>query len=1325
MVVCRFFSLLIILFLFVYSLSSQDSRSFLKTEPFITEDTPAWAIEMYELTPDVLKVDSEYQKWLTDGKFKKSIHTQNYKHWRRNIEPYLTASGGLDIPSEKEQYKSQQKLLNKKRNSNKRSGDWKPLGPLQTYSTNPNQTKVSWQANVYTIDQSKSDPSILYVGTEAGGIFKSTDKGENWNMVSQNTSMKTISSIKVDPIDPEIVYAGQGGQIYKSTNGGASWELTFLQNNFNINDIAINPANTDILLAGGSGGLYRSTDSGDNWNQIDASTIWDIEINVFDASQVYILKSNESKIRTEFWKSTDGGQTFRLKDNGWYDSSDNARINAGGRMTVTEADANRIYVILIGASKANDNGYIGVYRSENGGENWTLTDPPIGGPYTSDHPNLATLNNTNTLQQGYYNLSIAASDEDADIFLVGCLNLWRSDNGGKNFTPLGGYQGSVNWIHPDQQEIEINGNDMWVVNDGGINYSQDYFSSHESKVDGLNASDYWGLGSGWNEDLLVGGRYHNGNSAHRPSFGEGNYLRLGGGEAPTGYVSPGEQGVTYYSDISGKLIPDSLHQEVIDIPSLSVYPSESFYSSHYSELEYHPNCYNHLWLGRENKLYFSDDGGNTFDLIQEFGDVEDPIMQFEISRVDPDVIYVYQRIAFYEAIIWVSLDGGASWERKALPDAQSQRAGALQIDSQDPASLWLSFGHQNNDGNKIFKTSDHGSTWENITDSTLDGETVSCLFHQAGTSNLYLGTDYSIYVYNGVSWRVFSDNLPLRFTTNRMLPFYKENKLRVASYGNGIWETEMPDATPPLAQATVDKLSTSCSRDTFYFDDYSTLTHDTQTSWEWTFDPQPRYVSSSSARNPKVVFGAVGNYSVALTVKNANGQDTYEMNNMISVESDNCQPSIYPDNSLLCRQQGDDYVQLDNINLNSESYTLTAWIKSYGDQNDYTGIIFNDDKSFGLNFSTENQLGFHHHNVGVLAWSWNSDLRVVNDVWTYVALVVDSDKARVYLNGDYSEIELDLWPVELGSMKIGSYKGWAGRNFNGEIDEVTIWNRALSTDEIRTHRHITKDATNADGLIAYYQFGDSDRTILDRIGHNHGTMRGGTVLLTSSTPVGGGTASSWNNHLDDAHEFLSEDISLSGNITEGSSITASKINIQAQNLNIEDAFPVDSYWIVNSYGNTQIEEVRFLNTAIESEYENKLELVGLYSRNENDSTVDFEYRNEATSIDSGQDSEIIFNVQDIDSDQLILEKKLLSSIDDVQERNYKLYPNPTEGIINLETTETGRFILFSEQGMKILEKEYQDGIVETIRTTFPSGNYKYLLVGKNKMRSGTLIIMKE
>ncbi len=1315
-------------FILIFSICpAQESKDYLKTIPYIDSETPEWAVEMYKESPNFFLVDQLYAEYYKTYPFCKSIHTQNYKHWRRKIEKYLTASGNIDIPNFSIQRKRKNEFENKQISLNRSSNSWTPIGPFDTYSTDENQTQVSWQANVYSIDQSKSNPNILFVGTEAGGVFKSIDKGLNWDFASFNTTMRTVRSVKIDPSNHDVVYAGDGSAIYKTIDGGSQWDLMYEEASLNVNDFAIDPNNTNIIHAATNQGLLRSQDAGMSWSKISNETIWDIELNATNSSEVYILQSNPAEVRTEFWKSVDGGLNYTLKDNGWYSSDDPNKINGGARMTVTPADPNRIYVILIGASKADDHGFIGVYRSEDAGESWAITNPPVGGPYNDQHPNLATLSNTNFLQQGYYNLGIAASHENADEFLVGCLNLWRSSDAGASFSALGGYQGSVAWIHPDQQEIEINGNDMWLVNDGGINYSNDLFTSHESRKKGLLASDFWGFGSSWNEDLVVGGRYHNGNTAYRPSFEDGRFLRLGGGEAATGYVQPGGDQIAFFSDISAKKIPYNLSDAVLNVGGISMFPSESFYASHYSELEFAANCYGHIFLGNDNKLWKSEDNGGSFDLVNEFGIPGQPLMQFEISRANNQVMYAYQRTAFYEAVLWLSTDGGNSWQQKTFPNnISSMRAGSITVHGEEPGTLWVSFGHQNNDGSKIFKTDDYGDSWTNISDPILNGETIHAVFHHAGTdSDLYVGTNLSMYYYDGNNWSACNNGLPRSINTNRFAPFYRDNKLRVATYGNGVWETSLMKTTAPLAQATVNKLNSNCSRDTFYFDDYSILQHDDNVQWTWEFSPTPEYVSDLNARNPKVVFGTLGTFDVSLHIENNQGSDQYFQEDMIQITDDICRPDIIPDLAGACFASGDDYVQLADVNLISDAFTLTAWIKPQGNQNDYTGIIFNDDASTGLNFSTGNQLGFHYQDAGADAWAWNSGLVVPIDEWSYVAMVVTPEGVTLYLNGEPAFREISVVPATLGTMKIGSYKGWNSRNFSGLVDEVTIWNRSLTLEEIRNHRHITKTFENAIGLNHYYQFNEVSGQVLDRIGLNHGTINGSMIRDISYAPVGRGSSLSRNNDDGNTLNFESEKLRIVTSLDDDEMLTASRLTIAPQNLNVTEAYPDESYWIVNQYGNYDIQEIKIFDDFLETYYESNPSEIVLFERPANHSELLFEENGSGTEVFAGEDGSVLIEGNYQVDFQFLLSKAKVTSNNETEISSANIFPNPAKDQIQIEGIEQDViFRIFDSKGNLVLYQEISNLQKLSAIKQLTSGEYFYTIESKNKLKTGKLTIIK-
>ncbi|TND08270.1 MAG: putative glycoside hydrolase [Bacteroidetes bacterium] len=640
----------------------------------------------------------------------------------------------------------------------------------------------------------------------------------------------------------------------------------------------MNPANTQIVLAATDKGLYRSTDGGQNFSTVYLDKCYDIKLRPGSPGTVYLVKNNPALIKCEFFTSSDTGATFTVQTNGWYVSTDPARTDGGARIAVTPADPNRVYTYLIGEAKANDAGFIGVYRSSDGGQTWTLPNGPDGGPYTTAHPNLAIGTPSWIYWQGFYNCAIMASNTDPDKILIGGLNTWRSDDGGATFSSVSGYVGGPLNMHVDQQDYRATANGYWLTCDGGIYFSNDFYTAnYAAKMDGVRGAEYWGFGQGWNEDITTGGLYHNGNTVHHENYSSGTNLQIGGGEPASGYINPGENKRVMSSDVGGAIIPAVIGQP-INWFSVGMFPNESYWAAESSEMEFDPRCYNHIYLGNENKLWKSIDGGGSFNLVNAFGtNINARAHQVEISRSNPDVIYVSQRPASGNTgFLYKTTNGGTNWSSVTLPAVASgdRRRILLALSPVNENLLWIAFASGGN-GTKVFKTTDGVASWTNITTGDLDNEEIRSLVHIGGTDGgVYAFTFNTVFYRNNTmsNWTPDNGGLPALLNTDAARPFYRDGKIRVATYGKGIWENalyEQPAA--PIAQATVDKLSLEiyCSVDTFYFEDYSLLNH-TGASWQWSFPGGSP--SSSSLRNPKVVYATPGTYSAYLTVTDGNSQ---------------------------------------------------------------------------------------------------------------------------------------------------------------------------------------------------------------------------------------------------------------------------------------------------------------------------------------------------------------------------------------------------------------------------------------------------------------------
>jgi photosystem II stability/assembly factor-like uncharacterized protein len=841
---------------------------------------PLWAKTMYSDNPSVFEVDDLYREYYTKNAFKKTYHTQYYKRWRRKNLNYTDENGFIHEPSPNE--KQENELAYRKKQSTTKSSNWNIVGPITNYQEGGNQG--SGQTNVYSVDQCLNSPSILYCGTEPGEVYKSTNEGLNWTLVSPNENFGSgVTSVEVHQSNPDIVFAGGNNGVFRSTNGGQTWLNVLPNTNLGVNEILINPTNDQIIFSCTDKGLYRSSDGGSTWNLLFSNKTYDIKSNTADASILYIVRNNPTAIICEFLKSSDFGTTWNVQSNGWFTSSDAARNDGGARLAVTPANPNRIYAYLIGEAKTNDFGYIGVYRSDDGGATWTLPNGPAGGPYTTDHVNLAIGWADWTYHQGFYNCATMASPINPDEILVGGLNLYKSTDGGATFTPVAGYVGGPLSMHVDMQDFRIIGNTAWVSTDGGIYSSNDFFNSnYEFRMSGVHGSDYWGFGSGWNEDVLVGGLYHNGNLAYHENYGAGNFLELGGGEAPTGYVNPGNNRKTYFSDIAGKIIPINLNDPIANA-AFGMSPNESYWAAESSEMEFHPNCYSIAYIGKDNSIWKTTDAGASFNLLYTFGtNTNNQVKYIEVSSNNPNVIYLNQQPSSgSNGMLWKTNDGGLSWVQLNKPSGNSRRM-LLTLNPQNENELWLSYPDGSN-GFKVYRTINSGQSWENLTSSILNNESVQAITSIAGTDGgIYIATNRAVYYRNNQNqFQLDNSGLPLFTSGNILKPFYRDGKIRLASYGKGIWESNLSEnPTYPIARAMVDKLNQEviCEIDSFYFEDHSYLNH-SNASWNWTFPTGSP--STSNLRNPSVLFTQAGSHIAILQITDGNGNtdsDTLQVN---------------------------------------------------------------------------------------------------------------------------------------------------------------------------------------------------------------------------------------------------------------------------------------------------------------------------------------------------------------------------------------------------------------------------------------------------------------
>lgn len=1088
--------------------------------PHLSADAPGWMYLLAAENPNVLEVQKAYAAFYENQPFEKNAYTQYFKHWMHWARPFVQADGSLKEPGVAELAERERALLTQRTamrsvahlNDNNtdnhdgkgvphfQEGTWSFLGPKHTFDTD-GLTAVAWQTNIYAIDIALSNPNILYAGGETGGLWKTTDKGQNWELLTLNVLHGAFGAVVIHPTDPNTVYAGTSGKIIKTTDGGATWSTVYSENGLWVNDLAIKSDQPNVVLAASDQGLLRTANAGTNWTKIHTQQTWAVEYKPGDPNTAFAIRKSGSG--SDFRVSTDGGASFNNANTGWWTPGAGQSVT-GGMIAVCPSNPSRVYAYLCGEG-GNLGGYIGVFRSNNSGSTWSNTHPgnAIGQPYSIPaHTNLMDANGVNWFTQGFYDMAIVVNPNNENQLIAGGCSWFKSNNGGQTWEPLGGYVGGLSWSHPDIQALTALGNDLWIASDGGLNYSNNFGQTIDARMNGISGSDMWGFDSGWNEDVLVGGRYHNGNMAWHEQFPEGKFYRMGGAESPTGYVNPGENRKMYHSDIGGHELRGGFLDGAKSFP-VGLFPNESYAYYANSEMAWDPRCWNIVYIGYENKIWKSNDGGTSYAALHSFpGNADNRVYDIEVSRSNPDVIYCSQWDGVDDSM-WKTANGGQTWSKLAsLPLPNNNDRVKLALSAEDENVLWVAVTYGSN-GRKIYKTTDGGQTWINLTTATLNNLRISNIMAQYGTDGgIYLGCNGAVFYRNNSmpDWQPYSTGLPLSAETNRLKPFYKTGKIRNGCWGFGVWETDLFEPSEVVVQPMASALFANCARDTIYFDDYSVLNH-SGASWDWSFSPAPLWSSASDIRNPKVVFGGAGQFTATLTV---NGE--FSKSIQISI-ADGCRADTIPGSAVsLGGNNSEDYVSLPALNLNTNVLTITGWIKPTGIQPEYSAIFMHDGEAAGFNFRPgDNSLGYHWPNG---QWWWNSGLIAPAGEWSHVAMVVEPTGITLYLNGRGSRQTFNVPPVHFDSgNRLGNYRGWGGRYMQGSLDEFCVFDKSLTQDEIRELMHLTKAPAEHPNLVSYFQFNETSGPALDRVGVRHGALVGPTAKREKSTaPVGKGVS---------------------------------------------------------------------------------------------------------------------------------------------------------------------------------------------------------------------------
>lgn len=879
---------------------------------YLPAGSPVWMARLAEphgLDYNAMLDSFEVYLQKTPGARHKSRDTkQVVNHFRRFQQAYLRfvgTDGIIRLPSASayhgEMDNVQREVMHARtlrRNSATRNAGasgvapWKVISPIVTYDYQSKKLSPA-QANIQRFKASRSNPDVLYCGSETGLVFRTDDKGESWKPCNGGEWMSgEITTIDISYTNPDRVLVGAGGVFWISNDGGEAWQnITPQKSRYARTSVAMfHPSDDNTILAGDRGQLWRSTDGGTTWQWMLDGMVFDIKFSMQNPDVCYVAIEQDYTVK--LYKSTDGGSSWNLL------ALDGQPL-ISARIGLSEAPAGADYVYLW-ACRRNHLSQPGplyfsgpplLYKSTDGGTTFTVTDPVSQMEHVDKNGG-----------QGYYDLVCTASATDPEHVLVGIIQLYRSTDGGQTLENIGGYYGRFD-LHCDMQCIQTNGSgDTWLSTDGGVIYSNDFFlSDAQPKLNGLYASEMWGFDQGWNEDVMVGGRNHNGNMSQLDRY-NGVTLSMRGSERPTGYVFLSNPRKVAFSDSENVIMPDDWRSEFVPFLDYWTYPKES--SQYGIGLEFDPRyaqCF-YIVQGTSDEeyrtLWRTRDDGASFSTVHTF---DTPINAIALSRSNPDklVVATWGRI-FY------SLDAGATFEEYHIPEEMTYSINyKIAVHPVNEDEVWVSDGNAGG----FWRTVDNGSSWEKLDQGLtfpdwegnenahqvgrffLTGNEKNAAYAIAFTMG-YLNESYTTprgrVLYRDDTtggWKDFSEGLPRVVNLNRMLPFYKDGVIRLAT-NNGIWQRNLIDSVfVPVAQPLIlntgsgDNSVATFPRE-IQLESYS-IVNQKDVQWQWDIKPAPLSITSYEVRNPVMVIEPDQTYDITLTVTTPAGSDTKCIKGMI------------------------------------------------------------------------------------------------------------------------------------------------------------------------------------------------------------------------------------------------------------------------------------------------------------------------------------------------------------------------------------------------------------------------------------------------------------
>ncbi|GAB5521334.1 MAG: hypothetical protein RhofKO_35850 [Rhodothermales bacterium] len=729
--------------------------------------------------------------------------------WIQRTAPYFQADPAVynEALAAKRQLETASKTLDD-------IGAWQLAGP----------TNVG--GRIVDIEFHPTQPDIVYLGAATGGVFRSEDTGLTWAPIFDDQAVLNIGDIALDPRDPETLYVGtgeangghnnfSGGGLYKSVNGGQSWDLLGLEATTSIARVAVHPEQTNTLFVAAMGsyfapnperGLYRSDDGGQTWTKpffvSDSTGVIDVVIHPTQPDTMWLATWERVRRVTgaqlygttsAIWRTYDGGTTWAklgaangLPDpSGRYGSNPRSGLGRIG-LALSQSNPDVLY-----ASFSDGSNFYGFFRSNDGGDSWADADQ--GNNVLSGTSNF-----------GWYFGQVRVDPKDPDRVFVLDLLLARSTTGGRFWSLDGGTHVDHHAIafHPNNPDYILNGND------GGLAFSRNGGRSW-IKVDGLPITQFYEINYDPSDPVrLFGGTQDNG-TLYTPDGGVSNWARIYSGDGFYVNINPEQPNIVYASSQFGGLGRSDARE-----PSLASFSPatqgilpQSIQKRNWSTpVVMDLNNPDVLYYGTD-RVYRTENGANSWRSISPrlpntpTAALLGTVTTIAVAPSNSNVIYA----GTDDGNVWVTADYGTTWNAidNGLPDRWVTR---IVVHPTEPSTAYVTFSglKWRKPQPHVFRTTTMGTLgWEGLTNNLPDAPVNAFAIDPEFPDHvLYVGSDIGAFfsLDSGETWEVLGTGLP-NVVVNDMKFVAETRTLVVGTHGRSMHTLDLSNLERVLGRS--------------------------------------------------------------------------------------------------------------------------------------------------------------------------------------------------------------------------------------------------------------------------------------------------------------------------------------------------------------------------------------------------------------------------------------------------------------------------------------------------------------------------------------------